>query len=468
MRHAPTLKLATILAASAVLATACREQDALAPRPALELPGASSALVTTTTVWDFAGLAGGDGDHGSPATFTIAGSGSIVASAQQTDAGDHVYSKGDSPPFDTEERGLGVCRQFTVGGPCQGIDYEIGDPFGDGIYPSLFLDFTGLTPGSVVTNVTIASLQTSEGYSIYSSTDGTTYTPMSSGVGTGNPILTLPVPAGVKYLRFDVGAGGEGNNYLVQSVTVVTSTQSNACPDLPAAFGLGPAGVFTVLGLTGANVIISEGGTQITGDVGLGPNDVGSLLKATINGTLFLNGPTNPATPDIHPDLTVTGGIVTADLSAAVAAASAASTALAGLSPEQTFGDITKATTFTGTGGTTHVIKINSVKIIKSTLTFVGGPNDVFIMNVAGDFTFGSAQMILKTTAAGTVLPQNIIWNIYSAGADVNVYKDVSIWYGMFLVPKRNIIIDHTVGTGGVIGGMKIAIHSAATVNCPK
>jgi hypothetical protein len=48
----------------------------------------------------------------------------------------------------------------------------------------------------------------------------------------------------------------------------------------------------------------------------------------------------------------------------------------------------------------------------------------------------------------------------------VNVYKDITIWRGMFLVPRRNIVIDHTVGTGGVIGGLKIAIHSAATVVC--
>lgn len=240
----------------------------------------------------------------------------------------------------------------------------------------------------------------------------------------------------------------------------------NACPDRPAVFGLGSAGAFTVLGLTGADVIISEGDTYITGDVGLGPNDTGDLLKATITGTLYLNGPANPAIPDIHPDLTVTGGIVTADLSGAVASASAASNTLRGLAPEQTFGDITKATTFTGTGGTTHVINLSSVKIIKTTLTFVGGPNDVFVMNVAGDFTFGSAQMILRTTAAGTVRPENIIWNIYSSGADVNVYKDITTWYGLLLVPRRNVIIDHTVGTGGVFGGLKIAIHSAATVKC--
>jgi hypothetical protein len=241
---------------------------------------------------------------------------------------------------------------------------------------------------------------------------------------------------------------------------------TSGCPDLAPAFGLGPAGAFTVLGLNGANVIISEGATLIRGNVGLGPNDTGALLKAAITGTLTLNGPANPATPDIHSDLIVTGGTVTADLSTAVAAASAASTALQGLAPQQTFGAVTAATTFTGTGGTTHVIKISSVKIIKTTLTFVGGPNDVFIMNVAGDFTFASAQMILKTTAAGTVKPQNIIWNIYSAGADVNVYKAITIWYGVLLVPRRNVIIDHTVGTGGVIGGLKVAIHSAATVVC--
>ena len=53
----------------------------------------------------------------------------------------------------------------------------------------------------------------------------------------------------------------------------------------------------------GAKLVISEGATKITGDVGLGANGTGSLLKAKIDGKLFLD-PT--AHPDIHGDLTVT------------------------------------------------------------------------------------------------------------------------------------------------------------------
>ena len=61
------------------------------------------------------------------------------------------------------------------------------------------------------------------------------------------------------------------------------------CPPPNPFFGLGAAGQFSVLGLSGAYVVISEGGTLISGNVGLGPKNTGSLLKATITGTLSLD-----------------------------------------------------------------------------------------------------------------------------------------------------------------------------------
>jgi len=240
MRHATFLKFATtILAASAVLATACSEQDPTAPgRLSPKNLHPSATVVTTTTNWDFVALSSGEGDQGNSTTFTIAGAGSVVASATPTDPGKaRVYSKGFADPVGSDERGLGLCRDFGDAGIClSDKDQEIGEDFGgDGIFPSLFLDFTGLTAGSVVTSVTLSSVQTSEGYSVSWSTDGSAYTLLASNVGIGQTVFSLPVPAATKFLRFDVGPGGAGNNYLVQSATVVTTT------NVGKTFTIGPS-----------------------------------------------------------------------------------------------------------------------------------------------------------------------------------------------------------------------------------
>src|SRR5204863_8270296 len=114
---------------------------------------------------------------------------------------------------------------------------------------------------------------------------------------------------------------------------------------------------FAILGLNGANLIISEGATRIVGDVGAGPNNTGTLLKSTIVGQLFID-PT--AKLDIHSDLTVTGGIVILDLTQADADARAASMDAAAMTPTQTFGNINSSTTVTG-NGSLNVISIQSV-----------------------------------------------------------------------------------------------------------
>jgi choice-of-anchor A domain-containing protein len=240
-------------------------------------------------------------------------------------------------------------------------------------------------------------------------------------------------------------------------------TSIGPCPPAPSPFGLGAAGTYTVLGLEGANLIISEGATKITGDVGLGKNGTGSLLKATIDGKLFLD-PT--AHPDIHKDLTVTGGIVIKSMAAETADALAANLALAALPPTQpAIGQITGNTTITGGPGS-NVISLAGVNMVKGTLTISGSASSLFIINVTGAFNFSSATMVLT----GGVQPNNIIWNFIGPGGDINIFKPGTQAYGTFLAPYRNMIQDHATLNGryiGATGGLSIKIHSAATVICP-
>ena len=243
MRHGP-VKLATMaLVASAVVATACSENGPSEPT-ALKAPTRSLAtVVTTTTVWDFSALAGApDRPLGTSYTFTQPVAGSITASAEQilpSGGSVQVYAKGTGPNPNLEEEGLGECRSPVGGGECVGIDDEIGDNFGDGVYPSVILDLTQLSAGTVVTSITLASLQSFEAYAVSSSTDGNTWTPFASGVGSdAQPIITIPVlDPTIKYFRFEVGNGSEGNNYLLQSVTTVTTTNTGG----GKTFTIGPS-----------------------------------------------------------------------------------------------------------------------------------------------------------------------------------------------------------------------------------
>jgi len=187
-----------------------------------------------TTIWDFAALAGSpDGPQGNPKVFTIVGQGAVVASVSATESnpGFQVWSKGFSVPPLSDERGLGLCGNYGTGGNCgnasPGGEDEIGDFFPDSagnltVVPSLLLDFTGLATGSVVDSVTLGSLQLKEGYLISSSTDGSTFTVVLSGANSSGSgaVYAFAIPAGAKYLRFAQGAGGAGNNYVVESVRV--------------------------------------------------------------------------------------------------------------------------------------------------------------------------------------------------------------------------------------------------------
>jgi len=284
-----------------------------------------------------------------------------------------------------------------------------------------------------------------------------------SDVASGACEVCVTVPAncvGDRCITITVTDFAENNGVDFSFTGCCSSPPPGCCPPPNPFFGLGAAGQFAVLGLSGADVVISAGATLISGDVGLGPNDTGDLLKATITGTLFLN-PT--AKPDIHPDLKVTGGIVNQDLSAASASAISASATLASLAPTQTYGNINSSKTFVGNGGI-NVIALDSVNLVKGKIVIQGSASDVFVFNVKGGFNFSSSQMQL----VGGVTFNNVLWNFPVSGTgDIDIFKDVTVAYGIFLAPKRNVTIDHTVTTGEVLAGGQIRIHSGATEGCP-
>ena len=226
---------------------------------------------------------------------------------------------------------------------------------------------------------------------------------------------------------------------------------------------LGAADDFALLGLTDADVTIGSEATTINGDVGIGPNNTGDLLKATINGTLFID-PT--ATPNVHGDLIVIGGSVTQDLTQPVLDALLASAAAAALLPTQTFGDITTSTTITS-DQMCNVILLNSLDLVKKTLTLDGNPDDYFIFNVAHGFSLSSSIIQLS----GGVTAGHVLFNFPDPGAsksdDIFIFKsqDVTQAYGTFLAPHRNVSLDKAGLYGAILSGGEILVHSGAQLN---
>ena len=153
------MDVAAAIVAGALIPSACSENSSLPTD--LKAPPNISAIGTTNTVFDFSGMAGSpDRGLGTSFTFTDPVAGSIVASAEQTRLSPgivQVYAKGTGLPAGDAEKGLGFCVQGAgPGDQCTtNAEYEIGDNDDRGHFPSVLLNFTGLSAGTVVTSVTL-------------------------------------------------------------------------------------------------------------------------------------------------------------------------------------------------------------------------------------------------------------------------------------------------------------------------
>jgi hypothetical protein len=199
--------------------------------------------------------------------------------------------------------------------------------------------------------------------------------------------------------------------------------------------------------------------SHLVGNIGLGPQETSVFQKTNDTGVLDVDPTATPDLSNVGKDFTVSGGIVTVDLTQAGNDANTASAADAALTPTQTFGDITQSFTITGNGGV-NVIALNSLNYNAQTLTLQGSANDVFIINVAGGFTFAQSQIVLT----GGVTANQVLFNFPGSGAGVTLYKSSNVINGTFLAPERSIDYHNPASFNGAIIALNIDIHSNANL----
>ena len=172
----------------------------------------------------------------------------------------------------------------------------------------------------------------------------------------------------------------------------------------PAPVSLGKAGGFVILAKTG---ISTTGTTAVTGDIGVSPAAAS-----------FITGFSLAAPPgSFSTSATVTGKVYASDydsptpanLTTAVVDMQTAFTDAAGRAPDYTelgAGNL---------GGRTlspAVYKWGTDVLIPADVTLSGGPNDIWIFQIAGKLTQASA---VKVTLAGGALAKNIFWQVAGA-----------------------------------------------------
>src|SRR5207247_3015655 len=257
-------------------------------------------------------------NNGGP-TFTHA----LLCGSPAIDAGDNT----DAPA--TDQRGFARI----VGGIIDIGAYENGNTAPSISCPKPITVTCAPATGQAVTvSVNVADAD-GDPLVVVWTVDGTAY--QTNLVAAGGPPTTAPVDCtdvfGVGSHQVTVSVSDPGKCLATCSTTVDVSSGGSAAP-VAGGCSLGQAGgyaVFIMGNVAGTKSAISEAGTKITGHVAVGPSASGSssdLLKATIDGTLFLDP---AAIVGIHPDLIVTGGVANQSLTAARNDALAASACFA-------------------------------------------------------------------------------------------------------------------------------------------
>lgn len=270
------------------------------------------------------------------------------------------------------------------------------------------------------------------------------------------------------FTLFATGCGGGGSSSPAAVTPTPTPTPTPpltvVVPTVPGAgtglggIGKGPAPV--VLGGAGNYVILAStaisttGVTAITGALALSPN---AAVGITGFGALPLD-----ATGCFSTSTLVTGMIYAADyntlgcttpavLTTAVGDMLTAYTDAAGRAADFTelgAGDISGMTLPAGT------YKWSTGVLMTSDVTLTGGPNDVWIFEVAQDVTLANG---VKIVLAGGALPKNIFWQV--AGGTGVAIGTTAHMEGVILATKAI-----TLNTGATVNGRLLA-QTAVTLN---
>ena len=212
----------------------------------------------------------------------------------------------------------------------------------------------------------------------------------------------------------------------------------------PAPVNLGAAAPFTIL--SGA-AITTTGGGAISGDVGASPiaGSAIHLNAVQVKGTIYAVDQSGPAGSVMDPDR----------LTAAKGALTTAYVDAAGRTPVPTG-------TFLNRGGgnlggenlVPGLYKFTGTALVTgSHLTLTGGPNDVWIFQIAADLQVGS---MIHVILAGGAQARNIFWQV-----------GTSATIGTFAIFKGTIMADQaiTMDTSSTMEGRALAFSAGVTFN---
>ena len=212
----------------------------------------------------------------------------------------------------------------------------------------------------------------------------------------------------------------------------------SANPRSPAPVNLGGAGNFVILAKSGISTVPQS---AITGNIGVSPIARGGMtgFSETMDGTNAFSQSTQVVGKMFAADY---AGTTPSVLGLAVLDMQAAYTDAAGRAPdfiELASGNIGGLTLSPGT------YKWAGVVSILSDVTLNGGPNDVFIFQIAGGINQASAT---RVTLTGGARPQNIFWQV----ADVVAINTTAHFEGIVLA-QTGI----TLATGASVNGRLLA-----------
>ena len=208
-----------------------------------------------------------------------------------------------------------------------------------------------------------------------------------------------------------------------------------------STFTLGEANNFGIFGLSGSEVELVH--ATVNGDVAVGPGGILDFrASSTVNGDIFVDS--SATIKKFHG--AHTGALLTEwELGQATTDAIQAANTAASMIPTDTFSSLGGDNqTITGTGGW-NIINVTDIAG-QNSVTLEGGPDDVFIFNVFGEFDLkGSAQI-------SGVDPSRVLINIIGPGIKEVSSKQGTLIEGTVLAVDRSL--DLYSVHDSVIGGM--------------
>jgi hypothetical protein len=216
----------------------------------------------------------------------------------------------------------------------------------------------------------------------------------------------------------------------------------------PAPVNLGSAAHFTIL--AGA-AITTTGGGIVNGDVGASPITGAAihLTQAQVNGTIYAVDAAGPAGSVIDAARLLTAK---GDLTTAINDAAGRTPIPSG--PFLNPGLIPGSGNIGGMNLAPGLYKFTGTALITgSDVTLTGGPDDVWIFQIADDLEVGSTVHVIL---AGGAQARNIFWQV-----------GTSATIGTFAVFKGTIIADQaiTMNTTSAMDGRALAFNAGVTFN---